>query len=171
MIEVWKDVPNYEGMYQVSNLGNVKSLDKIVSHYPNGTRLRKGKVLKQQKLKSGYLIVSINNKSKTVHRLICETFISNPHKKKQVNHINGIKSDNRVKNLEWCNAKENIAHAKKLGLRNFEGSKSVNAKLTEQQVIEIRSDKINLHKDIAEKYGVEKSLISKIKLRKMWTHI
>ena len=102
-IEIFKDIPGYEGLYQVSNIGRVKSLPR------NGT-INKERILNQENSK-GYKRVSLNknNKAKhfSVHRLVAEAFIPNPLNKPQIDHINTVKDDNRVINLRWCTAKEN----------------------------------------------------------------
>lgn len=119
MEEIWKDIKGYEGLYQVSNLGNVKSLEKRV----NGKkchRVFKEKQLKPIETNKGYLRVKLCHKGKIskarVHRLVAETFIEKPNL--EVNHINGDKKDNRLENLEWVTGKENKEHARKLGLYN-----------------------------------------------------
>lgn len=111
-MEVWKDINEYEGLYQVSNLGNVKSLarPKITS---NGIRNMPEKILKPQ-IQRGYLKVMLykDNKCKwcSIHRLVAEAFIENVEGKNQVNHINGNKTDNNANNLEWCTHSENQLH-------------------------------------------------------------
>lgn len=116
--EIWKDIKNYEGLYQVSNLGRVKSLNRIEKS-GNKFRKRAEKILTQN-ITQGYKYVNIckNNKIKTyrIHRLVAETFLPNPEKLPQVNHIDGNKLNNDVNNLEWCSCKHNIQEAYRLGL-------------------------------------------------------
>lgn len=118
--EEWKDISGYEGRYQISNMGRVKSLPRIIKN-GIGECHKKGRILKPQKAVKGYIRVTLCNeeycKPFKIHRLVAEHFIPNPENKPQVNHINGDKTDNRVDNLEWCTNGENQLHAYKLGLK------------------------------------------------------
>lgn len=107
-MEIWKDIPDYEGLYQVSNLGRVKSSYKG------------GRILKPLPVRSGYLRVALTFYDGSIHfipihRLVLIAFSQNMGNM-QVNHINGIKTDNRLENLEWVTRSENMRHAYKLGL-------------------------------------------------------
>jgi len=127
--EQWKDIPNYIGYYQISNLGKIKSLSRKRRMYSRGKEYYQ---TMPEKILSGrvnpvygYVEVHLRNnnlnETKKVHRLVAEAFIPNEHNKPQVNHINGIKTDNNIKNLEWCTAKENAMHASKNGLLKSHG--------------------------------------------------
>lgn len=115
--EIWKDVKGYEGLYQISSLGRIKSLKKIDDY----GKIIKENIRKLQIDKDGYFMISLWNKGKCktlrVNRLVAETFIPNPNYKPVVNHIDGDKQNNIVSNLEWCTGSENDLHAYKLGLR------------------------------------------------------
>lgn len=121
--EIWKDVKDYEGLYQVSSLGRIKSLPKYVI-CGNGNmaeRLIDEKILKQTTVtKCGYKKVSLTKDKKQrtyiLHRLVADAFIPNPENKPQVNHKDGIKTNNNFENLEWVTPSENQIHALKLGL-------------------------------------------------------
>ena len=111
MEEIWKDILGYEGIYQVSNLGNVKSLDRDYIAGSGSIIHRNEHFIKPSKNTKGYLIVRLfkNGKSRTmlVHRLVAEAFIPNPDNKPQVDHINGDKKLNVVSNLRWATNEEN----------------------------------------------------------------
>lgn len=115
-MEIWKDVVGYEGFYQVSNLGNVKrvgSFRGVNKAYLNNY------YLKPKDNGKGYyrIKLTVNNKSKRVmlHRIIAEAFILNPNNYPYINHINAIRKDNRLENLEWCTQSQNCLHSVKMG--------------------------------------------------------
>jgi len=117
--EEWRDVIGYEGLYKVSNLGRVKSLERIVTDR-NGVEMPFPSVMKKNtKSKTGYWHVNLwkdnKVKFKKVHRLIAEVFIPNPENKPQINHIDSNRLNNEISNLEWCTASENTIHAVRLG--------------------------------------------------------
>lgn len=103
MLEKWKNIMGYEGIYQVSSLGRIKSTKG------------KEKILKPRIFKRGYLGVALRKNGTTkqyyIHRLVAETFIANKDNLPQVNHINGLKCDNNIKNLEWISSSNNMKHA------------------------------------------------------------
>lgn len=110
--EIWEDIDNYVGFYQVSNLGRVRSIDRIVKHWRGGKLIKKGKILKQKPNKYGYkclrLIKNGKYKDVTVHRLVAIAFIPNPNNLPFVNHKDENPSNNNVNNLEWCTQEYNV---------------------------------------------------------------
>lgn len=133
MKEIWKDVVGYEGLYQVSNTGKVKSLDRY-EKCGNFKRFRKGKIMKLSIDIYGYTKIQLCKKGKSkwfqIHRLVAEAFTQNPNNYPCVNHKNEIKDDNRVENLEWCTVKYN---------NNFNGRQERIA--VKRQVIVLQIDK------------------------------
>ena len=117
-MEEWKDVVGFEGAYQVSNYGNLRSIDRI-----SMGKKYVGKIISKSQDRGGYTvdILSFNGVRKTVrrHRIVAEAFIPNPHNKPEVNHLDGNKSNNHVKNLEWATHRENTNHAWLTGLTNI----------------------------------------------------
>lgn len=165
-VEVWASVKVFEGQYEVSNIGNIRSIDRYVDHYKGGKRLYKGTSKNVRLNRYGYLRCNLKDGGKrydfSVHRLVALAFIPNPENKEQVNHINGIKTDNRVENLEWCTSSENNIHATKYRL--------VKTKLSDVQVLEIFNSNLSYRK-LAENYGVSNSIIWRIKNKKSYKHL
>ena len=120
MEEVWKPIKGYDGYYEVSNIGRVRSLDRIVT-YSNGLRcLHRGRVLKAAADKDGYFRVVLSNiehSNRIVHRLVAEAFIDNPDHLPEVNHKDENKQNNVVSNLEWCTDKYNVNYGTALSRR------------------------------------------------------
>lgn len=131
--EIWKDIKDYEEMYQISDLGRVKSLARIIKH--QNRHYRKDKILKTSIDNHGYLQVNLckNGKVKRfhVHRLVAQAFIPNPENKPQVNHIDGDRSNPRKTNLEWVTDRENKLHA----------YANIPRKSTKKRVLQINKDK------------------------------
>lgn len=120
--EIWKDIEGFDGDYRVSTLGRVMGYEKswVSGEFGNIIKTLPDRLILLSNDKDGYEKFPCRsdgkNKNFKVHRVVAMAFIPNPHNKPQVNHINGIKHDNRVENLEWSTAKENINHAWKTGL-------------------------------------------------------
>lgn len=147
---------------------------------------REGDVYRNEKklslsLVKGYKVVTLyfgsfdSRKQKKVHRLVCETYIPNPHNLDQVNHINGNKLDNRVENLEWCNSQYNNIHRSQI-LKKSIGQEHPKSILSENEIIEIRLrykrySRQNGTGAIAKDYNVSKSTIQSIISRKSWKHL
>ncbi len=188
MKELWKDIFGYEGYYQISTHGRVRSLPRKIQ------RLHKGKMLLQplrerimQSLpknsgKYRYPTVCLrkNGKSKWmyVHRLVAESFIPNPEGKEDVNHIDRDVTNSRLENLEWATTSENLKHSAANGVifnpNPRKGSQVPYAKLTEAIVIEIRGQYASgkyTQRQLAAIHGVTQPLIGYIVNRKIWKHI
>ena len=173
MNEVWKDIPDFGGKYQVSNLGKVRSVDRWSTHgrWGNGAkRFLKGRMLSQSVASTGYYVVGFRGKGnmnkREVHSLVALAFLGPRPAKNHVHHKNENKLDNRVSNLEY---KLNGKHASE----HNRGSKAANSKLTEKDVIKIREllAKGVTQVELSAHYGVAQAHISTIKLRKSWRHI
>lgn len=172
MKEIWKTIQGYENRYEVSNLGRVKSLERIDRY----NRKIEEKILAPRKHTGGYLRVQLSKKDFYIHRLVAEAFIPNPENKSQVNHIDGNKRNNRVDNLEWNTPLENNLHAIRTGLSkkdrdfmikmaNCENHKKAIAKrreFTKEQIIEIRKSQ-ETDTILAKRYNISRGQIYSIK--------
>lgn len=176
MNETWHDIKKYEGYFQISNKGRFRSL-----YYWNQHGLGKREtplIIKQVVCKNpGYFTVGVgfkglqNKKRLYVHKVIAEIFIPNPNNLRCVNHKNGVKTDNRIENLEWCSHKENTAHAIKIGLMpKIIGQQQSNVKLTDSQVLEIFKTK-GTYVEVAKKYNIHPNSVKSILIGRTWNHL
>jgi len=172
MKEIWKDIPGYEGLYQVNNLGRIKSLSRRLKAKPK--RIIQERILKERIDRHGYIKVNIykNGKIKVIkiHQIVALLFLNNFDKKREINHKDGNKQNNRIENLEWCTHKENMQHASKNGLMS-RGEKHFSVKLTKKDVIKIKKfcDKTNQSDlEIALKFNISRKTINDIRHKRTW---
>lgn len=176
-MEKWRDIEGYEGLYQVSNHGHVRSVDRVVK-YSDGKPSRhfKGQEIKPLDGNNGYLFVNLSNNSKIkrigIHRLVALAFIQKPSDNVEVNHIDGNKKNNSVENLEWVTRRENILHSyRKLGhKRPWKGRKMHNRKLTDKEASDIKHSDIS-RAILAKKYHCNPSTICNIRAGKYYKEI
>lgn len=177
--EIWRPVVGFEGLYEVSNFGAVRSVDRIIQHtnkrFGPMTRKLKGRLLKMIFDGRGlYYQVSLSNginKRYLVHRLVAEAFVENPLNLPEVNHKDENKTNNKASNLEWCDHKYNSNYGSRLSLG--QGEKNPMSILTADKVKQIRNEFIPHDKDygvtgLSKKYGISISHISSILHRRRW---
>lgn len=166
--EVWRDIKGFEPYYSVSNLGRIKS-----------KRLLPKERIMKLRITDRYLKVNLKiggkiNFTKNVHRIVAEHFLVYVKGKIFVNHKNGIKTDNRSENLEWCTAAENKLHAieNKLSV-SFVGENNIKAFLKKEDILDIRRMYINgtISSEIKNRYGLKTAHLSKIITRRIWKHV
>lgn len=177
--EIWKPVVGYEGYYEVSNYGTIRSLDRQITILKEGIApqvfIKPGRRLSPGVV-SGYLRVVLKHAdfklNLLVHRLVAIAFIPNPENKPQVNHIDGNKKNNTLQNLEWCTAKENTLHATQIGKRTNVGENNNKAKLSVQDILNIRNEfSVGKGKELSLKYGVSVTHIYRVAKNKGWKHV
>ena len=165
--EIWRWIRGYEGLYQISNFGRVKSFPRKGSR---GTKTTGFLIMKPLITRSGYLYVSLKNKGAMqrfkLHRLVSQAFIENPENKQTVNHKDGNKFNNYVDNLEWATQDENNQHAIDTGLQKS-GANRNTAKLTNEQVKYIRENYIPRDSEfggaaLARKFNVKSSTVQNV---------
>ncbi|MFA5558654.1 MAG: NUMOD4 domain-containing protein [Methanofastidiosum sp.] len=171
---MWKDIRGYEGLYQINEYGQVKSLSRYIQNHSK-LQLIPERILKPCRAGRGYLAVSLRKNNKTyrkyIHQIVAEMFIENPNNLPVPNHKDGNKLNNCYENLEWSTYSENNQHAYDTNLK-FRGEDFYNAILTEKNVKEIlKNGKCGTYQDIADNYGVSKATIRDVLIRKTWKHI
>jgi hypothetical protein len=180
--ERWKDIIGYEGMYQVSDHGRIKTLPRKVKSAisSSGYRTLTEKIHIPCDNGNGYKYVTIRidggkNKHVYIHRAVAEAFLCNCFDLPEVNHIDGVKSNNHVDNLEWCTRSDNVGHAHKTGLNySLKGESNPQSKLTEEKVRFIResiSSGEKTNKELSEMFGISNGYISNLVARKKWKHV
>lgn len=170
--EEWRPIPGYIGYYEASNLGRVR-------RSRGGDNTWNGRVLKQSFDKDGYLLVTPCKRGRQetckVHRLIAGTWLGRCPKNKQINHRDGDKTNNRIENLEYVSASENIRHAVRSGLRvAAKGGKHYHTKLSEHaasMILFFSRWKFYSHPVIAKLYGTTTATVSNISRRHTWKHL
>lgn len=181
MSDEWRSVVGYEGLYEVSSNGVVRSLDRVVTRTVRSvtsTYIRKGAVMSQNKKGSDYMRVCLSKDSGSdkhyVHRLVAEAFWENPLNLPCVNHLDGNKMNNHKDNLKWCTYEENNRHAKSLGLNTVSGENCHLSKLSKLDVLDI-CEKLDSHKmsyrEIADHYNITPENVSNIDKGKTWKSV
>lgn len=181
--EQWLPVVGYESFYEVSNLGRVRTIPRMIKHKSGwSTRNMKVSYMKLHLTKFGHLRLTLVGekgrefrKPVLVHRLVAEAFIPNPEGKPHINHIDNNPSNNRIENLEWCTPQENMTHAANCNrMKRQHGITNGNSTLSEEQVLEIRSKYIPRkysQRMLAREYNVDQMTIQDIVKRNTWNHI
>lgn len=182
MNEEWRPVAGYEGYYEVSNTGRVRSLERTAQwtlkglprYRPIRTRLLKPTIWNKKRIRFN---LSLNGKRrmKFAHRLVCEAFLNNPNLLPEVNHLDGNPLNNRVDNLEWCNRRHNHNHAVINGLLGFKvqpGEQHGRSRLTNEDVIQIRTlSEIVTASELAKKFHVSDGCVRDVIQRRTWKHL
>lgn len=172
MEEIWKPIKEFNGHYECSNLGNFRCWYEYESS-GNEIKLEIPRPLTQILTSQGYLTIQLRiKKGKSwnyrTHRLIAAAFYDNPYSHPQVNHINGVKTDNRIVNLEWCSVSHNMKHAWANNLIKVGREGMVkNNKLTKEQAVEIYNSSLS-YKNLQKKYGVSRATIQRVKMAQSW---
>lgn len=176
--EIWKDIEGYEDYYEVSNLGRIRSKSRVAKTRNGRSHTVKSKVLSPGVWKDGYERVRFSVGGKMtggkVHRFVANAFCPNPENKKEVNHINGVKTDNRACNLEWMTRSENQKHAFDKGLQKPQkGSSNPKSKIDEITALTIKTfiGKKYSQTKLSELMGVSKWIIQDISRGKTWNHL
>lgn len=175
-MEIWKKIPDFNPIYEASNLGNIRRLEAVYTRTMHGKPLTQKLPYRLLSLATithkGYIQVRFNGRIYMAHRVIGLAFIPNPKNLPQINHKNGIKTDNRAENLEWCTNQENRDHMV-ANKRHAYGSKSGVAKLTEEDIPKIR-ELLNSgmsRAKVGKIFNVSAGAIQPIHEGKHWKHV
>lgn len=175
MDEIWKEIKRFPN-YAVSNFGRIKRISKDNNGHDNNTYI--GKIRKFGMNSCGYKTIDLCKDGKckyfTVHALVAKAFLGLCPKDKQINHIDGDKSNNCANNLEYVTKSENVKHAYKLGLMRQDGKNNTNSKLDEGIVLKIRrlyKSGFYTQEKIAKQFDISRPNVSYIVNNKIWSHI
>jgi len=177
-MEIWKPVVGYEGLYEVSNLGRVKSLDRVINHKRLKKQTIKGREMKSACVgRTNHRFVSLSKdgkaKAQLIHRLVLISFVGNCPEGMECSHLDGNAENNRLDNLIWETPKENQKRRKDHGTYLW-GENAPISKLKSSEVQEIKemlNDKSITQRTIAKKYKISEHTISKIKHREVWGNL
>lgn len=167
--EIWKDITGLEGSYKVSSTG-------LMMHFYKNKRW---KIVRPFTERTGYSVARLwlgdgTRKGVRVHRLVAKAFIPNPNNYEEINHKNGIKTDNRVENLEWCDRKYNAGYINVLNPDANQGENNPMAKYTNKQILEVYNlawERELSYQQIADMFGMTKQEVPMIKFGKIWGHV
>lgn len=178
MEENWKPVVGFEGLYEVSDLGRIRSLERTCVCGKAKRMPVKSRILKPIDHQRGYLVVRLHgldgaSKQVKIHRIVAATFHENPLGLREVDHVNGNKHDNRAANLEWVSPSENMQRAVNLGLKKpSRGEDAGSAKLTDSKVREMRQLRpVRTYQEIATLFGVTTMTAFNAIKGRTWAHV
>ena len=177
MTEQWRAVPGWEGLYEVSDLGRVRSLDRLTRPGGRGRgQRRRGRVLVLRPTAKGYRSVSLcseaGQRTRLVHHLVLDAFVGTKMPGQECRHLNGDRADNRLVNLAWGTSAENHNDTVRHG-RTTQGERNPMAKLSEADVRAIRAARARgeSQRSVATRFGITPTLVSQIDRRVVWRHV
>lgn len=170
---LWREIPGYEGLYEISDSGIVRSIERLIVRSRNGVKPVPQKIKKPTLRKDGYLRVNLwkgcQRRTFAVHRLVLMAFVGFPPEGHEACHANGIRADNRLENLRWDTKKANYADARAHGTCTT-GERNGRAKLTREQAAEIRASTLS-YSQLASAYGVSRAAVHYIKSNRGWKEV
>lgn len=171
-MEIWKPVVGFEGLYEVSDLGRVRGVDRPVRTRGGKTRIMRGQIIKPQRHSQGYTQVGMRGRTYPIHHLVAAAFLGPRPESMQIAHFDGDKTNNTLANLRYATPKQNAGDRIRHG-RSGLGASNSQAKLTVQKVVRIRlAAQGGVPQDfIAQKFGISQQQVSKIATRQRWAHV